>query len=104
RDDSPRDGLAAEPGLPRLHLPRPHPDGLGLRPLVASRDAAARGVPLARPACDAADGRLLHAVRLPVAIHRLERDRRALPATRLSPARALPGPLGCLANGDWIRG
>ena len=32
RNDPARNGLATEPGLPRVHLPGPGPDGLGLRP------------------------------------------------------------------------
>ena len=43
RDDPPRNGLAAEPRLSRLHLPGPGPDGLGLCPRARRRSSPATG-------------------------------------------------------------
>src|SRR5262249_32756044 len=95
----PRDGLAAVAGLPRVHVPRPRADRLGLRPLAPTRAAPPQVLPVDRPACRPPGRRAVPADRLPLAVHLLARRRQPLRATRLPPPRAVPGDV---TSPGWV--
>src|SRR5205807_773834 len=91
RDDPARGGLAAEPGVHRVHVPGPAADRLGLRLCRGPAAAEPLAVPLDRLGLAAAGRGVLRLRRVPVAVHVLERRLEPVRTARLPGAGALPG-------------
>src|SRR5262249_27716086 len=76
-------GVAAEPGVHRLHLPGASADGLGAGPCGPAGGAAALVLPLDRPRAVLARGGVLRADRVLHPVHQLERGVEPVRAARL---------------------